>query len=68
MQEIYNYIEKLPENIIDSLVWYTGDGYLFFNETLRKKMIPKEKNHFDNIQKAFLNFPTLKNSIIVYKG
>ena len=68
MQEIYNYIETLPENIIQSLVWYTGDGYLFFNESLRKKMIPKEKNHFDNIQKAFLNCPTLKNSIIVYKG
>jgi len=62
------YVLTLPENIKQSITWYTGGSYDEFNTALRSGNIPKDKNHFENISLAFQGVPPLTESITVYKG
>lgn len=68
-QEIY--VEELQEDLQESILWYCQEtNYKEFNENLRKEneLTKEQTSNLDNLDKAFLKVPTLKNSITVYKG
>lgn len=70
MNKQYKYISNLPENIQNSLEWYTGGNFDSLNNALRndKILTEKQQEHFNNLNLAFAGVPRLEEQIIVYKG
>jgi len=64
------YVDSLNKDIINSLKWYTNQGYVILNNVLRKNLSIDEdtKKHLKNIDLAFKGVPRTTNIITVYKG
>ena len=63
------YILKLPENIKNTITWYTGGEYYEFNKMLRDdKQIGEYSEHLKNLIIAFQGVPPLTEPMTVYKG
>jgi hypothetical protein len=64
------YMKNLPENIQNSLIWYTGGNFDKFNKLLRNEQVldKNQSYHKNNIDTAFMGVPLLDESIILYKG
>lgn len=63
------YVENLPKNIKDSLLWYTTDEYRDFNYRITNNIVlsSAQRRHLDNITTAFYDVPPTKNPISVYR-
>jgi hypothetical protein len=70
MRKQISYVNSLPENIRESLAWYTGGAFDTLNERLRKGkgLGSMQAEHLHRIDLAFSGAPALENPITVYKG
>jgi len=70
LEDQIDFIQSLPEDVKNSILWYTGGNYYIFNDALRKngKVPEKYRKYFDDLNSAFRNAPPLDTSITVYKG
>jgi hypothetical protein len=68
IKEQRDYVLKLPQEIKNSLIWYTGGSYAEFSTSLREGKIPKEEKHYKNMLLAFQGVPPLHHPLTVYKG
>lgn len=62
--------KKFNEDIIKSLVWYTGSGYKDFNRKLRNKISLSivQKKHYENIKHAFDLKQRETEALTLYRG
>lgn len=73
------YFDSLPEDIKQSILYYTGEGYKNINDYLRgipiinaeyspESIISSIHHHIDNINKALSGAPALEYALEVYRG
>ena len=72
LQDQFNYVKKLSISIQDSIIEYTGNSFEIINDYLRiKKRInlnERDLEVIDDLDKAFIDSPPIKNNITVYRG
>ena len=60
----------LPQDIKNSIEWYTNYNYMQFNEDIREgnELTPEQRRHYKNIVKAFDLTEPIPKPIEVYRG
>ena len=65
-----NYINALNDNLKNSLIYYTGEGYDDLNRAFRRNnmLSNKDEKHFNNIMEIFEGGPRVRKSYTLYRG
>lgn len=70
LKEQEKYVQDLEHDLKASLNWYTGVNFDQFNSYIRSgyNLTTIQREHLENIDKAFNNVPVLEDALTVYKG
>ena len=63
-------IKSMPKNIVDSIEWYSDEGYRNLNTRLRNGhgLTNEQEMHMTNISSIFEHIKPLSQSLTLYKG